>query len=230
MSAWAHRVCDPGRVTNGRPGLRERKKAATREALRRAALRLALERGPENVRVDDIADDAGVSPRTYNNYFSSREQAIVAGVVEDRGERIAAAVLARLPEVSLSEAITLAVVEQYANPAEESRDALLMITTSPGLRDCYADAADGLTGPLADALVQCVPNLDPVAAKVLAAGVGAATKIAVREWLTSATTASPHRSELVVISGSLPDLLRRTLLPLAPAIDAVAPAAPTTPR
>ena len=60
-------------MTTRRTGLREQKKQATRAALRAAALRLALEHGPENVRVDDIADAAGVSPRTYNNYFSSRE-------------------------------------------------------------------------------------------------------------------------------------------------------------
>ena len=55
-------------------GMRERKKLATRKALSAAALRLAREHGPQNVRVDDIAEAAGVSPRTYNNYFSSREQ------------------------------------------------------------------------------------------------------------------------------------------------------------
>ena len=74
--------------------MREKKKTATRQALREAALRLALERGPDNVRVDDIADAAGVSPRTYNNYFSSREQAIVAAVTAEREARVAAAVAA----------------------------------------------------------------------------------------------------------------------------------------
>ena len=66
-------------------GMRERKKLATRQALSAAALRLAREHGPQNVRVDDIAEAAGVSPRTYNNYFSSREQAIVVALAAERG-------------------------------------------------------------------------------------------------------------------------------------------------
>ena len=81
--------------TNDSGGMRERKKLATREALSAAALRLALEHGPQNVRVDDIAEAAGVSPRTYNNYFSSREQAIVVGLAAERGARVAAALRAR---------------------------------------------------------------------------------------------------------------------------------------
>ena len=48
-------------------------------------LRLARKHGPQNVRVDDIADAAGVSPRTYNNYFSSREQAIVVALAAEPG-------------------------------------------------------------------------------------------------------------------------------------------------
>src|SRR5690606_41224989 len=61
--------------------LRTRHKEATREAIGTAALRLAVEQGPSGlalVRVHDIAQAAGVSPRTYNNYFSSREEATCA--------------------------------------------------------------------------------------------------------------------------------------------------------
>jgi len=58
-------------------GLRERKKAETRRAMTSAALRLAEALGPDGVTVEAIADAAGVSPRTFFNYFSSKDDAIV---------------------------------------------------------------------------------------------------------------------------------------------------------
>ncbi len=57
-------------------GLRERKKQETRIALSWAAVRLAVERGLDNVRVEDIAAEAGVSLRTFRNYFSNKAEAI----------------------------------------------------------------------------------------------------------------------------------------------------------
>src|SRR5439155_17234363 len=116
------------------------KKQATSKALRDAALRLALECGPDNVRVDDIAEAAGVSPRTYNNYFSSREQAIVAAVTAEREARVAEAVAARPASVRLADAVVEAIVEQYTDPGEHNRDALRLITTRPALRDAFVDA------------------------------------------------------------------------------------------
>jgi AcrR family transcriptional regulator len=60
-------------------GRRERKKLATHNALRAAALELSLEHGVDNVTVEQIADAADVSVRTFFNYYSSKEQAVVAG-------------------------------------------------------------------------------------------------------------------------------------------------------
>src|SRR4029450_13544031 len=58
-------------------GLRERKKAETRQALMAAAVRLAEDLGPDRVTVEAIAEAAGVSPRTFFNYFQSKEDAMV---------------------------------------------------------------------------------------------------------------------------------------------------------
>lgn len=57
--------------------LRTKKKLATHQALAAAARTLATERGPDDVTVDEIAEAAGVSTRTFFNYFSCKEEAII---------------------------------------------------------------------------------------------------------------------------------------------------------
>ncbi|MGH3492607.1 MAG: TetR/AcrR family transcriptional regulator [Sciscionella sp.] len=58
-------------------GLRQRKKQARRTALREIAWRMAIEHGLDGVTVEGIARAADVSPRTFFNYFSSKEEAVV---------------------------------------------------------------------------------------------------------------------------------------------------------
>jgi AcrR family transcriptional regulator len=203
-------------VTTPQPpgGLRERKKQATRKALREAALRLALERGPDNVRVDDIAEGAGVSPRTYNNYFSSREQAIVAAVTAEREARVAAAVAARPAGTRLADAVIEAIVAQYTNPGGHDQELLRLMTARPALRDAFLDTAAQIEDPLTAVIADRIGDEDQHTARVLSASVAAAVRVALQRWLR------PAGSGLVVPTGSLPELLRASLAPLAPAFDA----------
>ena len=64
-------------------GLRERKKARTRQAIADAAARLFAERGYEQVAVSDVAREAEVSEQTVYNYFQTKEQ-----LVTDRDQLI----------------------------------------------------------------------------------------------------------------------------------------------
>ncbi|WP_216896297.1 TetR/AcrR family transcriptional regulator [Nocardia alni] len=65
-------------------GLREQKKRQTRLELCRAARTLVLERGLDATTVEDVALAAGVSPRTFFNYYESKLDAVV-GPVGDIG-------------------------------------------------------------------------------------------------------------------------------------------------
>jgi AcrR family transcriptional regulator len=57
-------------------GLREQKRRATRRALQIALLEGALERGFDAVTIDEVCRAAQVSPRTFFNYFATKEEAV----------------------------------------------------------------------------------------------------------------------------------------------------------
>ncbi|MGH3414791.1 MAG: TetR/AcrR family transcriptional regulator [Marmoricola sp.] len=68
------------------PGLRERKKQATRRRIKTAALALALEQGPDGLTVEAIAEAAEVSPRTFFNYFDCKEEALIGDGAQVAGQ------------------------------------------------------------------------------------------------------------------------------------------------
>ncbi|MFI6923855.1 TetR/AcrR family transcriptional regulator [Nonomuraea spiralis] len=56
---------------------RERRRAEKRQAIRMAAVRLALDHGLDAVTVEAVSAAADISPRTFFNYFASKEDALV---------------------------------------------------------------------------------------------------------------------------------------------------------
>ncbi|WP_172329784.1 TetR/AcrR family transcriptional regulator [Mangrovicoccus sp. HB161399] len=57
--------------------LRERRRVETAREIQRATLRLAAQRGLEHVTTEAIAEAAGISPRTFFNYYTNKEAASV---------------------------------------------------------------------------------------------------------------------------------------------------------
>ncbi|MEU0513961.1 TetR family transcriptional regulator [Amycolatopsis sp. NPDC006125] len=122
-------------------GLRERKKAETRSAISWAAIRLAVERGFGNVKVEDIAEAAGVSPRTFNNYFSSKGEAIVARHT-DRLRNLAVALRERPADEPLWDAISASAAAQFTpDLAAAEHPVPDPVTWTAGVRVMLADPA-----------------------------------------------------------------------------------------
>jgi AcrR family transcriptional regulator len=116
-------------------GLRERKKKATRLALSSAALRLARRHGPDHVTIEAIAEAAGVSPRTFFNYFPSKDDAIL-GIAPSESSELLADLLARPAGEDPLEALramSLAAASRFESMADEMRARSQLVQDHPSL-------------------------------------------------------------------------------------------------
>ncbi len=171
-------------------GLRERKKQETRAALSWAALRLAVERGLAAVTVDEIAAEAGVSPRTFNNYFASKYEAIVWRHL-DRFARIADELRAR-PTDPLWTALTGSVRAVFGTPdptepgpPAEWTAGVRLLMAQPELRGEFVKAAAAAERELAAAVAERT-GTDPdrqMYPRLVAAAVGTAVQVASEQWV-----------------------------------------------
>ncbi|WP_346533717.1 TetR family transcriptional regulator [Micromonospora sp. DPT] len=116
-------------------GRRDRKKRQTRAALTAAALRLVAERGLEHVTVEEISEAADVSSRTFFNYFTSKDDALIADLAVDR-DRVVARLVAAAPEVPALRTVRLALdeaIDTMESERELWRLRLAVITQNPAL-------------------------------------------------------------------------------------------------
>ena len=168
-------------------GLRERKKLATRRALSSAALRLAVERGLDNVTIADITAEADVALRTFRNYFASKHEA-VAAIGADRARRIGMSLLDRPAGEPLWEALTRAVLEHYQGTdqaySRETMAALARVLQTPAMRGEYLKVNFEMQSALAAAIAERTgTDLEAdMFPQILAGAVTAASQVAIRRW------------------------------------------------
>jgi AcrR family transcriptional regulator len=175
-------------------GLRERKKLATRSALHEAALRLVAERGLASVSVEDIADAADVSPRTFFNYFSTKDDAVLGLDPETSAHQVAAFLERPADEtpVQALRAVAWAQAAEMATDTELWPLRLKVIDTEPALLARLAAVFGEGERVLAEAIATRSGTRAGVDAyPTLLAGVaGVAMRTSLHRWLASDFTAA----------------------------------------
>jgi AcrR family transcriptional regulator len=89
-------------MTSSLPGLRERKKAKTRAAIREAGMTLFEQQGFAATTVEQIAEVAEVSPSTFFRYFPTKEDVVLA---DDWDAPMVTAIREQPPELSPADAL-----------------------------------------------------------------------------------------------------------------------------
>jgi AcrR family transcriptional regulator len=168
-------------------GLRERRKVATRAALHEAAVQLAVERGFDRVTVEAIADRAGVSRRTFSNYFASKEEALFHGDTERLGKmlELVRAEPGDMAPWSVLTRVAERLIGEWGgdlDPAELARRRELL--RDPALVVPRDSAYTRMEAGLADELARRLTGRDTeLRARVLAATFLATLRVAIHHWI-----------------------------------------------
>lgn len=176
---------------------RDLQKEQTRLDLALAAFKLAKAEGLAKVRVPQIAEAVGVSPRTFNNYFPSKEAAIVWPTTV-RGARLAADLAERPVGERLADALVKVVAGLYGPGGQAGlpegwlEEFRALVAVEPALHGEYLRAQADVERELAQVIARrtgaAEGGLEPL---VLAGVVMAAERAAVLYWLRQARNSTP---------------------------------------
>ena len=136
------------------PGLRERKKAATRLAIRREAFRLFEIQGYAHTTVEQIAEAAEVSASTFYRYFPVKEAVLIS---DDHTQPIVDAFVAAPAELSPVAAYRYAVGQVFGGLSDAERENAIvgqrLLYTVPDARGLIYSEYTRLIDLVTDALV-----------------------------------------------------------------------------
>jgi AcrR family transcriptional regulator len=145
----------PGAGQDRPDGLRERKKARTRAAIREHALRLFRESGYQRTTVEQIAAAAEVSPSTFFRYFPTKEDVVLQ---DDMDTRMIEALERQPADLSPLSAVRAAVRDAFASYTEADLEVIaettLLSMTVPEIRARATDEFTRTIGVIGEALAK----------------------------------------------------------------------------
>ncbi|PKW15969.1 TetR family transcriptional regulator [Saccharopolyspora spinosa] len=179
--------------------LTERRKAATQLDIARAAAELFAERGLEGTTAEEIAQRAGVAPRTFYRYFRTKQDSI-APLLSGGADRWRALLADAEPGADLPTTLESAIEQALSTPDEEARErlrwthGLLRVAAhDPALRAVWYvvnQESEEKLRPVLAALTGA--EADSVGVRLIAAAATDAIRISLEAWAQAeATTEGP---------------------------------------
>ncbi|MFF0623304.1 TetR/AcrR family transcriptional regulator [Streptomyces sp. NPDC004296] len=190
-----------------KPGLRERKKIQTRQAIRRAALRLFAAQGYDATPTDRIAEAAEVSPSTVFRYFPAKEDIVLT---DEYNALLADGIRARPAGEPFAETlrhVTVGIMRGIsATDREELLQRIRLIRDVPAVRGRTAELTARHIDTISTAMAERTGRpADDLGIRVIGAAALAALQEAMLRWAEECRTASPeeliHRSMDVLAHG-----------------------------
>lgn len=164
-------------------GLRERKKERTRQAIIEAAWELFRQKGYDAATIDEIADSADVSRRTFFRYFPTKEAVVfhssadrlvlLQGLLNDGGSGFDAVSRA-----------CLGIAQHYAENRNDVIEQFKLVESSPALTLWKAEIEQKWTTAIAEALVERRTTAETRRARILAGAIFGAIRATLTEWLS----------------------------------------------
>ena len=174
------------------PSRRQAHKLRTERALQQAALDLFAEQGYDTTTTDEIAERAGVSPRTFFRYFSTKESVLFAG---EYGwfQSFTTQFLAQPADLSDLEAMR-ATLHALAPDLNKTRRALVLyeraVASSPTLRGGVLDRLERDIITIAEAIGSRRDLADPdLACTALATMALMTYRSAIKRWIAGPASA-----------------------------------------
>jgi AcrR family transcriptional regulator len=196
----------------GTVSLRERKRTRTRRMLQAEALRLFAEKGYAGTTVEDIADAAAISPRTFFRYFPAKEDV----VVWDERDLLSAEFWDSRPEDEpVAESVRALFREVMKGLNDQNRDRLLarlrLIFSVPEIRARYWSDQTGAPSFIRSRLAARHISPDDLQVRVVVLAIMHAAAVALDRWQRDG-----GRSDILAIFDEAVDALAAAMRELKP--------------
>lgn len=183
------------------PTRRELNKTATRDALVEAALALSDELSLDLVTADAVAERAGVSRRTFFNYFPSVEDCVASSITD-----VLQAAIDKFEDAPADQPIMTAASHAFsqvftAESTPRMARVLSLVRTHPRMLRSHLEQWDRATDEITRALSRRFPATDPLWTSALASSMVSVAASAIRGWLADLDDA-PSRAPALTAAAS----------------------------